>query len=117
VELAAQLGLLLLLRSRRGGHRALGGAAAMTLPRYKPGSEQAGAIIRDAAKACGLTQFDLAAMLGMGQSQISEIMVGKRPLSAAIALRFEDALAVSADVLMHHQAMAELEAARKRRKK
>lgn len=56
-----------------------------------------GALLRRELKEKGLTQRQFAEEIGMRPSHISEIISGKRPLSKAMALRFQEALGVPAE--------------------
>lgn len=59
-----------------------------------------GTRIREARKALGLRQEDLAAAVGIDQSTLSDIERDRYGFSAVALFKFADALNVSADYIM-----------------
>lgn len=56
-----------------------------------------GSLLRKELKEKGLTQREFAEEVGMRPSHISEIISGKRSISKAIAIKFQEALGISAE--------------------
>ena len=56
-----------------------------------------GSLLRKELKEKGLTQRKFAEEVGMRPSHVSEIISGKRPVSKAMALKFQEALGVPAE--------------------
>ena len=59
----------------------------------------------------GISQYQLASAAGLSQMQISNIVNGKRGISAETALRLEKALGMSAGTWMNLQSLYDLETA------
>ena len=63
-----------------------------------------GTLIKDELAVCDdITQKDLAILLGVKPSFLNEIIKGKRPVTADIAILLEKALGISADYWMRFQ--------------
>lgn len=62
-----------------------------------------GSLLRKELKGKGLTQRKFAEEVGMRPSHISEIVSGKRPVSKAMALKFQEILGVEAKVWLELQ--------------
>lgn len=72
-----------------------------------------GTLIRDELDARGdFTQRELALLLGVKPSFLNEIINGKRPVTADIAVLLETALGISADYWMKFQMQYEIDSAR-----
>jgi HTH-type transcriptional regulator/antitoxin HigA len=71
-----------------------------------------GEILLDEIEANGYTQQDFAALVGMKKSQLNEIIHGKRPINAALALILEKALCIDADFWLNTQKNYDLDLAR-----
>lgn len=56
-----------------------------------------GSLLRKELKGKGLTQRKFAEEVGMRPSHVSEVISGKRPVSKAMALKFQEVLGVSAE--------------------
>ena len=56
-----------------------------------------GSLLRKELKEKGLTQRKFAEEIGMRPSHVSEVVSGKRPVSTAMALKFQEALGVPAE--------------------
>lgn len=68
--------------------------------------------IRAAIDKRQATQKDIAAQLHISEQYLSDILSGRRGVSAFVAVRLERVLGISADKLMIDQVMAELRKAR-----
>lgn len=75
-----------------------------------------GTLIADEIKAQGLKQKDVAMELDVAPTFLNEIIKGKRPISADIAILLEKCLGISADYWMRFQAQYELDTARVKEK-
>jgi addiction module HigA family antidote len=75
-----------------------------------------GQILREALQARGLTQAALAEMLRRPPQAISEIVGGKKAITADTALDLQQGLGISAEFWVHAQAEHDLWAARRRRR-
>ncbi len=73
-----------------------------------------GVVIKDELMARRITQKRLAEMIGMQPSMLNEIIRGKRPISAAIALSLEQALDVPAEFWIKFQYQYELDIIRQK---
>ena len=62
-----------------------------------------GSLLRKELKGKGLTQRKFAEAVGMRPSHVSEVVSGKRPVSKAMALKFQEALGVPAEEWMSLQ--------------
>jgi len=74
---------------------------------FHPGED-----LKDELEARGMSQAELAKLLGMEKSQLNEIIRGKRNMSANIALLLEEVLGISAEFWMNAQKQNELDKAR-----
>ena len=75
-----------------------------------------GEVIKDEIEARGITQKQLAMLMGLPYTMLNEILNGKRNLSTEMALLFEAALNINADMLVGIQADYSLQTARKNNK-
>lgn len=73
-----------------------------------------GVVIKDELMARNITQRRLAEMIGMQPTMLNEIIRGKRPISAAIALSLEKALDVPAEFWIKFQYQYELDIVRQK---
>lgn len=71
-----------------------------------------GEYILDELKARKMTQKELAAALGIPASRVNEVIKGKRPLSATLALSIEEVIGIPAHILLSLQSQYELDKAR-----
>lgn len=71
-----------------------------------------GEYILDELKARKMTQKELAAALGIPASRINEVIKGKRPLSATLALSIEEVIGIPAHILLSLQSQYELDQSR-----
>lgn len=69
-----------------------------------------GSLLKKELKARGLTQRKFAEEVGMRPSHISEIISGKRSVSKAIAIKFQEALGIEAKNWLELQLKAEVNA-------
>lgn len=65
-----------------------------------------GSLLRKELKARGLTQRKFAEEVGMRPSHVSEIVSGKRSVSKAIAVKFQEALGIEAKCWLELQLKA-----------
>lgn len=72
----------------------------------------AGDLVKDELAARGITQTELAEITGMQKAVLNNIIAGRRAVSPAIALMFEDALGIPATLLLNVQKQYELDCAR-----
>ncbi len=72
-----------------------------------------GEVLLDELKARDIRQKEFAAEIGVQPTLLNEIISGKRPVTADIAILFEKALNVPADFWMQFQSQYEHDAARK----
>ncbi len=72
-----------------------------------------GAIISDELEARELKQKDLAKKMGISPSMLSDIIHGRRNITADLALRLEGALYISAMFWMNFQSKYDLDKIRK----
>ena len=70
-----------------------------------------GMMIKPELEERGITQKEFARMLGMQASHLSEVLRGKRALSAELALKMEKAIGIPAKTLLNAQTQYELETA------
>ena len=70
-----------------------------------------GMMIKPELEKRGITQKEFARMLGMQASHLSEVLRGKRTLSAELALKMEKAIGIPAKTLLNAQTQYELETA------
>lgn len=71
-----------------------------------------GEIIAEALDAKGMKQSDLADITGIYQSNLCNVIKGKRALTPDMALRLEKAIGISANYLMSLQSQYDLDIAR-----
>lgn len=69
-----------------------------------------GSLLRKELKEKGLTQRKFAEEIGMRPSHVSEVVSGKRPVSKAMALKFQEALGVPAEEWMSLQVKVDVNA-------
>jgi len=69
-------------------------------------------LLEDFLKPMGITQYRLAQDIGVGQTKISQIVRGKRGISADTALRLARYFGTSAEFWVNAQAWYELELAK-----
>jgi addiction module HigA family antidote len=82
------------------------------MPRVKNSPVHPGRILRqEFLEPAGISQYRLAEATGLSQMQISNIVNGKRGISASTALRLEKALGMSAKTWLNLQALYDLELA------
>ncbi|MFP4019805.1 MAG: HigA family addiction module antitoxin, partial [Bacteroidales bacterium] len=74
---------------------------------FHPGED-----LKDELEARGMSQAELAKLMGKERSQLNEIIRGKRNMSADIALLLEEVLGISAEFWMNAQKQYELDKAR-----
>jgi addiction module HigA family antidote len=72
-----------------------------------------GEIVKDEIEYRGITQRDLAAIMGMSYSQLNEVLNCKRPVNTEIALMFEAALGIEPETLINMQIGYNMQTARK----
>lgn len=72
-----------------------------------------GAIINDEIEAREVKQKDLAKDMGISPSMLSDLIHGRRNITADLALRLESALEISAMFWMNYQNKYDLDKARK----
>ncbi len=71
-----------------------------------------GAVIKDEIEARGISQKQLSAIMGVPYTMLNEMLNGKRPISTDMALLFEAALDINAEMLISMQASYSLRIAR-----
>ncbi|MFR9668994.1 MAG: HigA family addiction module antitoxin [Rikenellaceae bacterium] len=71
-----------------------------------------GEIFKEELQARGISQKKIAEMTQVSYTMLNEILNGKRQLSAEVALVFEAALGISADMLIGIQTRYNLQVAR-----
>ena len=72
-----------------------------------------GDILKEELEYRKISQRSFAKQVGMSYSVLNELLNGKRPLSPTMALMFEAALGISADMLMNIQTRYNMQTARK----
>ena len=72
-----------------------------------------GDILKEELECRTISQRSFAKQVGMSYSVLNELLNGKRPLSPTMALMFEAALGISADMLMNIQTRYNMQTARK----
>jgi addiction module HigA family antidote len=72
-----------------------------------------GDILKEELECRNISQRSFAKQVGMSYSVLNELLNGKRPLSPTMALMFEAALGISADMLMNIQTRYNMQTARK----
>lgn len=73
-----------------------------------------GVVIRDELLARKITQKRFAEMIGMQPTMLNEIIKGKRPITASIAILLEKALDVPAEFWIRFQYQYELDIVRQK---
>lgn len=71
-----------------------------------------GILLKDELDACGINQKDFATEIGMQKTMLNEIVKGKRPITADLAVLLERTLGVSADYWLRFQSQYDLDLAR-----
>jgi len=71
-----------------------------------------GEILKDEIEYRKIPQKELAKQMGVSYSMLNEILNGKRPVTAALALLFEAALELDAEMFVSMQARYNLQTAR-----
>ena len=69
--------------------------------------------MKDELECRNISQRSFAKQVGMSYSVLNELLNAKRPLSPPMALLFEAALGISADMLMNIQTRYNMQTARK----
>ncbi len=69
-----------------------------------------GMMIKPELEERGISQKEFSKMLGIQASHMSEVLNGKRSLSAELALKIENAIGIPARILISAQAQYDLEA-------
>lgn len=72
-----------------------------------------GEVIKEEIEYRGISQKVLSAQMGVSYSMLNEILNGKRPITAAMALCFEAALGVEAEMLTNMQTRYNMHIARR----
>lgn len=71
-----------------------------------------GTLIKDELDALEIEQRDFAKKIGMKPTMLNEIIKGKRPVTADLAVVLEKALGISADYWMRFQSQYEIDLGR-----
>lgn len=71
-----------------------------------------GALIKDEIEARGISQKQLSVIMGVPYTMLNEILNGKRSISTDMALLFEAALDINAEMLVNMQTSYSLRVAR-----
>ncbi|MGG7034457.1 MAG: HigA family addiction module antitoxin [Flavobacterium sp.] len=71
-----------------------------------------GTLLKDELEARGINQKDFAVEMGMQRTMLNEILKGKRPITADLAILLESALEIPADYWMRFQSQYEIDLAR-----
>ena len=69
-----------------------------------------GMMIKPELEERGISQKEFSKMLGIQASHLSEVLNGKRSLSAELAMKIENAIGIPAKILVSAQAQYDLEA-------
>ena len=72
-----------------------------------------GEILKEEIEYRGISQKSLAKQMGVSYSMLNEILNGKRPVTETLALCFEAALGVEAQMLVNMQTDYNIQTARK----
>ena len=80
------------------------------IPSYIP--IHPGALVKDEIEARGISQKRLAELMGVSYTMLNEILNGKRNISADMALLFEAALEINAEMIINMQTCYSLRIAR-----
>ena len=68
-----------------------------------------GMMVKPELQERGISQKDFARMLNVQASHLSEVLNGKRSLSAELAVKIQNAIGIPAEILLSAQAQYELE--------
>ena len=68
-----------------------------------------GIMVKPELQERGISQKDFAKMLDVQASHLSEVLNGKRSLSAELAVKIQNAIGIPAEILLSAQAQYELE--------
>ena len=71
-----------------------------------------GILLQDELEAGGINQKDFAVEIGMQKTMLNEIIKGKRPVTADLAVLLERSLGISADYWMRFQSQYDIDVAR-----
>lgn len=71
-----------------------------------------GTLLKEELEANGINQKDFAIEIGMQKTMLNEIIKGKRPITADLALLLERALGISADYWLRFQSQYDLDVSR-----
>ena len=71
-----------------------------------------GALIKDEIETRGISQKQLSSIMGVPYTMLNELLNGKRPISTDMALLFEAALDINAEMLVNMQTSYSLRVAR-----
>lgn len=71
-----------------------------------------GSLLKDELESGGINQKDFAVEIGMHKTMLNEIIKGKRPVTADLAILLERTLGISAEYWMRFQSQYELDLAR-----
>ena len=72
-----------------------------------------GEVLKEEIEYRGISQKELSAQMGVSYSMLNEILNGKRPVTETMALYFEAALDIEAEMLTNMQTRYNMQAARK----
>ena len=72
-----------------------------------------GEILKEEIEYRGISQKTLAAQIGMSYKVLNDILNARRPVSTETAMKFEAAIDIPADSLLHLQMKYNLQTARK----
>ena len=75
-----------------------------------------GEVLKEEIEYRGISQKVLSEQMGVSYSMLNEILNGKRPVTETMALCFEAALGVEAEMLTNMQTRYNMQAARKDRR-
>lgn len=68
-----------------------------------------GDLLRDELVARNIKHYELADVLGIARSVMSEIIHGKRKITPALAVKLENALGIKAEFWMKHQVIFDID--------
>ena len=75
-----------------------------------------GVVIKEEIEYRGISQKQLAERMGVSYTMLNEILNEKRPITETLALYFEAALGIEAEMLTNMQSRYNMQMARKNRK-
>lgn len=84
---------------------------------YSTVATHPGEVLKDEIEARELSKTETAQKLGMQPGNLSELFKGKRNITAALALKLEDLLGISAEFWLNLQSRYEITVLRNERKK